>query len=291
MKKFLSVLLTMAMVMSLFTGTVLAAPATAFSITAGTASYTFKLDTFATTGDVLDYAITKGAEVYRAQTGIAVTAADTLVIDTSSLTIPSGNIVETYTLTITNMTPWDHDANPATPMVPKNVSAPAITITVKNTFTVNGAATTPKAVVGNNTFTGVITNKGAAVKGVVVSILSGTTYVAGNVLASVRTDDTGAFSLNVNFPTPAVYSFFVGTTALGHTLYSGINFDAVEDLKLTVSGNPGSIRAANDPHTITFIADRLSTTVPAYVGTNTLVNVTLECVIVISSKIVVLYLS
>lgn len=263
LKKFLSVLLTMAMVMSLFTGTVLAAPAVAFTITAGTASYTYKLDTLATTNDKLDYvinAVSDGAE-FRQQTGITVTTADTLVVDTSSLTVPTTDASKAYTLTITNTT---------------TAAVQAVTITVLHTLTINGSATAPKAVVGNNTFTGQLTYKGAAVKNMIVSIQDATP----TVLASVRTDDSGNFSLNVNFTTPAAFGFYVGAVK-----YYNVSFDPVEDLKITVTGNPGSIRAATKPtHTVTFTVAALNASVPGFAGTEpVLVNVTMPNGTVVAS--------
>jgi hypothetical protein len=270
----------MALVMSLFTGTVLAAvPAgtqtttppttTDILVTAGTTSSTVKLGAFAATDDVLQYEIqTAGGTEYRKQTGIKVTAADTLVVDTSSLDIPTGAAKEVYDLIIsntskTNASGYDHDSLVGT----AKVDFVVIPITVIRTLTVNGATSAPKAVVGNNTFAGQLTYKGAVVKGMIVSVQDANNVI----LASVRTDDTGSFSLNVNFSTPAAYSIYVDTVE-----YYAISFDAVEDLKITVNGNPGSLRAANATQTMSFVIGRLNTSVPAYAGTEpTLVNVTL----------------
>jgi len=48
-----------------------------------------------------------------------------------------------------------------------------------------------------------------------------------------------------------------------------------ENLKITITGNPGSLRAANDPHLFTFTVDRIDSSVPVCIGTNMLLNVTL----------------
>lgn len=48
-----------------------------------------------------------------------------------------------------------------------------------------------------------------------------------------------------------------------------------ENLKITITGNPGSLRAASDPHLFTFTVDRIDSSVPVYIGTNMLLNVTL----------------
>ena len=232
MKKFLSVLLTIAMVMSLFTGTVLAAPVASFNITAGTATYEFDLDTFAAEDDVLNYVIKNAAlDVYTTVTGVEVGADDVLNVNTANLTVASTAAQEVYTMTVTNVTAG-------------NTTLP-VTINVRHILTINGSTSSPKAVLGQtNTFTGtVLTNGGVAVKNMNVSFRD----AVGTVLASTTTDTNGAFTLSVSVNAAALYYFYVGTVS-----YKSVSFDVVSDLKVEIDSNPATLRSSSQNVVLTF---------------------------------------
>src|SRR5665647_1541067 len=274
------------MVMSLFTGTVLAAPGPnapdlAFTIAAGTASYDYNLKSFANTADHVSYVITEASGspvIYSSPTAITVPATRLISINTSNLSIAPADIVKTYKMVITNTAARDHDDDlfaattgayepTATPgLYQSNVTAGlyftlpqktlTVTITVLDVLTINGSTSNPTAVANsNNVFTGtLLASAGRAVTSTYIDIYDVT---HDRIVASALTGPDGTFTINAYIGDAGNYKVRVGATELKE--YKTLNFAVVEDLKLTVTNNPGSLRAATTPtHIVTFTVAALS---------------------------------
>jgi len=234
LKKFLSVLLTMAMVMSLFTGTVLAAPATTtVNIAAGTPSYELKLDGWVGADAVVSYTIfnnsakTAGTAV-KAETNITVGTDDSITINTSSLT--TGAPETKYYLDVVS-TAGTH----------------SVVINVHYTLTINGSTDAPKVNLNQATvLSGLLTNNGVAVKDTVVSFRSTTA-----VLGLTTTAADGSFSMTVTVSTAADYFVSVGPLPTPVD-YVKVAFNAVDSINVKVDAKPATLRSGTTTASFSF---------------------------------------
>ena len=232
MKKFLSVLLTMAMVMSLFTGTVLAA-STLTAVAVSKATIVEAVDTelkvtVTAPGAVTTahWAIIKGA-AYDAnnilESGTASLVNNEFYLNVSRLTAGVGEVEQVYTLFV-------EDDSAGVVAGSKNAA-----ITVRHALTVNGSTSVP--VVNLNeavTFNGVITNG----KDLYVALLQG-----GTVVASMQANASGEFTLNRTFTAADLYSIGVRKGAVGaFTPYLNIGFNPKEDTKINNTTVPVATR-------------------------------------------------
>ena len=236
LKKFLSVLLTMAIVMTLFTGTVLAAP-TLQTVTLSKSTIVEAVDTevkvtVTTTGtpSSVYWAIIKG-DTYDAnnilESGTAGLVNNEFYLNVSRLTAGTGEVQQVYSVFV-------EDDN--TGVVATSIKA---LITVRHAMTVNGSTAVP--VVNLNeavAFEGVITNG----KDLYVALLQGT-----NVVASMQANANGEFVLNRTFTDADLYSIGVRKGATGlFTNYLNIDFTPKSDTKINNTTVPTATRDAEN---------------------------------------------
>lgn len=235
LKKFLSVLLTMAMVMTLFTGTVLAA-STLTGVTLSKSTIVEAVDTeikvtVTTSGtpSSVSWAIIKGATYDPnniLESGTAGLVNNEFYLNVSRLTAGTGEVEQGYTIFV-------EDDNTGVVAASKYAS-----ITVRHAMTVNGSTAVP--VVNLNeavAFEGVITNG----KDLYVALLQG-----GTVVASMQANASGEFVLNRTFTDADLYSIGVRKGASGvFTPYLNIDFTPKSDTKINNTTVPTATRDAD----------------------------------------------
>ena len=267
MKKFLSVLLTMAMVMSLFTGTVLAATNTAIAdktITAGTASYELTLNAWVASDAKVSYAI------YTARTGVAVPFAYNLadqVKAETNITVGTDDSVTINTSTLTTATPQTTYYVVVTDAAGNTLEG---AIKVQYTLTINGSTDAPKVNLNEaTTLTGLLTNNGAVVKNTVVSFKD----AANNILGLTTTNNEGTFSMTVTVTTAAAYTISVG--AIGaEVAYKTVAFNVVDSITVTVDSKPATLRSGANTAGFTFTNKTGTTALTGNLTNHNLVNIT-----------------
>jgi len=239
LKKFLSILLTMAMVMSLFTGTVLAAAGD--NIKAITFSKDVVVDGVdtevkvilepnagKTIGTNVTWTMYKGADVFDSGSASTVDSATAgykeFYLNTSRLSVANGDVEQAYTLYV------EDDA------VGVDVSLSAwSTITARHPLSINGSTEIPVVKLNTNTqFAGVITGG----KDLYVALLQGAT-----VVASSQANASGEFTLSRTFTSADIYSIGLRKGAGGSfTPYLSIDFEPKEDMKITNTTVPVATR-------------------------------------------------
>ncbi len=269
MKKFLSVLLTMAMVMSLFTGTVLAASTDLANktITAGTASYELTIPTtFAASDAKVSY------QIYNARTlgagGVAphtYAVADQVKAETN-ITVGTDGTITINTSTLTTAAPETEYY-----VVAKNAGGDTLEgiIKVQYTLTINGSTDAPKVNLNEATvLNGLLTNNGAVVKNEVVSFKAG-----GTVLGLTTTAVDGTFSMTVTVSTAAAYTVSVG--AIGtEVVYKSVAFNVVDSINVAVNTKPATLRSGTTAATFTFTNKTGTTALTGDPANHNLVNIT-----------------
>jgi len=255
LKKFLSVLLTMAMVMSLFTGTVLAAP-TAMALSKSTivegvdTSITVEVTGAATTS--VNWKLTaNGSFVSTVNTGNATLDANNkFTLDVSYLGILNTEAIKQYDLYV-------EDA-----AVVLTAGSLKDTITVRHAMSINGATTAPVVKLNESTtFSGVITNG----KNLYVAILLG-----GVSQMATQTDANGVFSFSRTFTMAGNYTIGVGTTMATYNHYMDIDFAPAEDMKVVNTTVPTTTRDTVPFATTVTIAPKTSNDAALSGAVNTL---------------------
>ena len=241
LKKFLSVLLTMAMVMSLFTGTVLAA-GTVTDVKVSKAVVVEGVDTsvkvtvtgITGTDQKAYWRLSRGKDAAIEGTGTAavfnatvdsgvatLNATYEFDLNVANLPIASGDDFAEYTLYV-------HESAAAQ-------TSQFVVITVHHQMSINGSTAVPVVNLNESTnFTGLITNG----KNLYVAIL-----LNGFPQMSTQADATGAFSFSRTFTSSGDYAFGVGTDGLNYVSYKDIDFSPAQNLKLTITA-PTATRAS-----------------------------------------------
>ncbi len=229
MKKFLSVLLTMAMVMSLFGGTVLAAPGANINAITFSKDYVVEgvdaevkviLEPKATKtiGNTVTWTLLKGTDVFdtgSASTFDSATAGyKEFYLSTTRLTVADGDVEQAYTLFV------EDDAAGVT-----GASA-SKTLTARHPLNINSSTSVPVVKLNvNTTFNGVITGG----KELYVALLHN-----GVVVASTQANASGEFTLSRTFTAADKYAIgFRKGTLGGFTSYINVDFEPKEDTKIS----------------------------------------------------------